>query len=93
MYLCVVAPNRQFCTTFPRNGANNFEQIRKTSYRSTDSVTVMIVGFGYIQCARGLYPGDDLEEILILQDFFLVIILPKVKNSAKGRVKVYHGIC
>lgn len=60
------------------------------SDRSTDSVTVMIVGFGYIQCARGLYQGDDLEEILIWQDFFLVIVLPKVKNSAKGRVKVYH---
>jgi hypothetical protein len=63
------------------------------SDRSTDSVTVMIVGFGYIQCARGLYHGDDLEEILIWQDFFLVIVLPKVKNSAKGRVKVYHGKC
>ena len=32
VYLCVVAPNREFCTTFPRNGANNFEQNRKTSY-------------------------------------------------------------
>ena len=50
------------------------------SDRSTDSVTVMIVGFGYIQCARGLYHGDDLAEILIWQDFFLFVVVPEVKK-------------
>jgi hypothetical protein len=54
------------------------------SDRSTDSVTVMIVGFGHIQCARGLYHGDDLEEILIWQDFFLVIFYPRSKTAPKA---------
>ena len=50
------------------------------SDQSTDSVTDMIVGIGYIQCTRASYQGGDFEEILIWQDFFLFVVVPEVKK-------------
>jgi len=54
------------------------------SDQSTDSVTGMIVGIGYIQCTRGSYQGGDFEEILIWQDFFLFVVVPEVKKECQG---------
>ena len=59
------------------------------SDQSTDSVTGMIVGSGYIQCTRGSYQGGDFEEILMI--FFFSSWYPRSKNNAKSRVKMYHG--
>ena len=39
------------------------------SDQSTDSVTGMIVGIGYIQCTRGSYQGGDFEENFDLAGF------------------------
>ena len=60
------------------------------SDQSTDSVTGMIVGIGYIQCTRGSYQGGDFEEKFGRISFFSSWY-PRSKSNAKGRVKMYHG--
>ena len=53
----------------------------------------------YVVCENGRgqfclrVESEQGREGLIWQDFFLFIVLLKVKNNAKGRVKVYHGKC